>query len=135
MKRITLTIALLLGGATAAHAQAPGQTAPGPAPQAPYGPYAQQDDGPGDRVGPRGPRGPGGPGAMRGQRGPRGERGQRMKHRMPPELRRKLVAMFDRDQDGRLDQRERRAAKRFVKRLAMRRHHARQGGGQGRGGF
>jgi Spy/CpxP family protein refolding chaperone len=113
MKRIAIALALLVGGTTVAHANPPGLS-PGPAPIAPYA----QEAGPGEgRMGPRGKMG-------RGKRD-----GARMgkQHRLPPQLRAKLVAMFDRDQDGRLDKREKRAAKRFVKRAMQRR--ARHGGG------
>ena len=130
MKRIALTVALLLGGTAVAHANPPGMTEPGPAPA----PYGQQDVEPGQRLGPRGPMrgpdGPGGPGGggavMRGQHGPGGQ--HLGKHRLPPRVRARLVAMFDRNGDGRLEGPERRAARRFVKRLIASRQHARQGG-------
>lgn len=126
MKRITLSLALLLGGTAVAHANPPGATPPA-APMAPYGVDAPQFDGAG-----RGPRG-----AM--ARGPRaghpGERGRRAgKHRLPPRLRARLVAMFDRDRDGRLEGPERREARQFVKQLRERRGAGGAGARGPRGG-
>lgn len=132
MKRTILALALLLGGTAVAHADPggpPGLT-PGPAPQGPMAPYA--DGGPGAY-------GPGAYGPQRGaqpgrmQRGPRG--GARMgRHRLPPRVRARLVQMFDRDGDGRLQGPERREARRFVRQLIKRRMHAAQGArGQGGG--
>lgn len=123
MKRIALTVALLLGGTAVAHANPPGLT-PGPAPQG-----APQDQlGPdADWAGPQGPmaRGPG-----RGQ-----GVGRAIARRLPPQLRARLIARFDRDGDGRLEGPERQAAKRFVRRV-LRHRQARQGmGPQGGQGF
>lgn len=116
MKRIALTVALLLGGTAVAHANPPGMS-PGPAPQAP-----QPEAGAGAWMGPRAPMA-GGPG--RAQR----DGARAGKRHLPPRLRARLVAMFDRDGDGRLQGPERRAAKKFVRQL----RHRRQGGGQGFG--
>ena len=119
MKRIALTVALLLGGTAVAHANPPGLT-PGPASQDQLGPDA-------DRAGPQGPRvrGPGD-----GQRA-----GRAIARRLPPRLRARLIARFDRNGDGRLEGPERQAAKRFV-RTVLRHRQARQGMGPrgGRGG-
>ncbi len=114
MKRIALTVALLLGGTAVAHANPPGMS-PGPAPQ------AQPQAGPGGWMGPRGPMA--GPGRMQRDGARAGKR------HLPPRLRARLVAMFDRDGDGRLQGPERRAAKKFVRQL----RHRRQGAGQGFG--
>ncbi len=118
MKRIILTVAFLLGGTAVASANPPGLT-PGPAPQGPM----QDQFGP-DAGGPRGPmaRGPG-----RGQRA-----GRAIARRLPPQLKARLIARFDRDGDGRLQGPERRAAKRFVRQLV--RHRMQAQGGQGMGG-
>jgi hypothetical protein len=129
MKRIAIAVALLLGGTAVAHANPPGLT-PGPAP---IDVDVDIDVGPGGRGGP-GWDGPSGPMA-RGERGPmargeRGPRGARMgQHRLPARLRARLVQMFDRDGDGRLQGPERRAARRFVKRVIVRRLHAQHGRG------
>jgi hypothetical protein len=80
----------------------------------------QQQQMPGQR-GMRGMRGE--RGGMRGERGMRGQRG---------ELRRLLIAHFDRNGDGRLEPRERRAAARALRRIAKR--LARGGQQQGRAG-
>lgn len=58
---------------------------------------------------------PGAGGEVRPQQEQRMERRGRMKA--------KLIARFDRDGDGRLTGQERRAAKRFVKRMRMQRMH------------
>lgn len=136
MKRITLALLLLVGGTSVASAEPPGLT-PGP-----DGPYQQapQEPGPGAWDGARGPRmHERGPGRM--QRGDRmggqrmgGQRmgGQRMggqRHRLPPQLRARLLQMFDRNQDGRLEGPERVAARRFARTVIVRRHLARQGFG------
>src|SRR5262245_27350726 len=100
MKRITLALLLLVGGTSVASANPPGLT-PGP-----DGPYqeAPRELGPGAWNAPRGP-------MARGEgRMQRGGRAGRMKHRLPPRLRARLLAMFDRNQDGRLEGPERRAA-------------------------
>lgn len=125
MKRIALTLVLLLGGTTVAHANPPGLSptpadAAGEVPAA--GPWAR---GPMAERGPMAQRGP------RGGRGPMAQRGSRAgKHRLPPQLRARLVAMFDRDGDGRLQGPERRAARRFVRKVVARRL-AHRGAGQG----
>lgn len=98
MKRIVLIVSLILaGGASTALAD---QLAPS---SGFVGPGADRAQGPGMQ----------GPGV------------QRHRHRLPPQVRRHLLQRFDRDGDGRLDGRERRAAKRFVKRM---RHQHRQHG-------
>src|SRR4051812_47340489 len=96
MKRIALAVALLLGGTSVASANPPGMT-PGPIPQGMEpGPRMERD---GQRM------------QRDGQRD-----GQRGRHRrLPPQLRARLLAMFDRDGDGRLQGPERRAAKQFVR--------------------
>ena len=114
MKRIVLTVAFLLGGTAVAHANPPGMT-PGPTP---YG-ASQHEVGPGDRIGPRG--------VMRGPRAGG-------KRHLAPQLKARLVAMFDRDQDGRLEGRERRAAKRFVRKLVKRQAMQGQRGDRGQRG-
>ena len=137
MKRIALTVALLLGGTAVAHANPPGMT-PGPMPQ-----DAQDQVGPGGGwMGPRGPmargpradRGDRGPRADRGDRGDRGDRAPRAeRRRLPPQVKARLVARFDRDQDGRLQGPERRAARQFLRQLHARRAMARQHRGGARG--
>ena len=118
MKRIALTVALLLGGTAVASANPPGMT-PGPTPQ-----DAQDQVGPGGGwMGPRGPMARG-PRAERGDRGDRCPRAER--RRLPPQVKARLVVMFDRDQDGRLQGPERRAAKQFLRQLHARRAMARQ---------
>ncbi|HVV86020.1 MAG TPA: hypothetical protein VHE35_23330 [Kofleriaceae bacterium] len=104
------------------------------------GPQAPGDDQAYDGQGYGGP-GYGAPGhgrMMRGGRGMRdgqpGERGPRGRHRrLPPQLRARLMARFDRNGDGRLEGPERRAARQFVRTVIVRRHLARQGFGPRRG--
>lgn len=115
MKRIAITVALLLGGSAVAHANPPGMT-PGPAPQ------GAEPDQLGPDAGWAGPRGPMARGPGPGQRV-----GRAIARRLPPQLRARLIAVFDRNGDGRLDGPERRAARRFVRQL-IRRRLAAQGG-------
>ncbi len=116
MKRIVLLVGLLLaGGASTALAD---QFAP---PSGPVGP------GPGP-----GMQGPGMQG--QGMQGP-GTQRQRHRHRLPPQVRQQLLQRFDRDGDGRLTGRERRAAKRFVLRLRHQLRQDRQHGRQQPQGF
>lgn len=81
----------------------------GPGPGGPPGFGGPGFGGPGGPGGGRGPGGPGGPGGMMGQE-------------------RKLVAQFDKDDDGRLNREERQAAREFLKK-----ERANGGGGRGFG--
>jgi hypothetical protein len=127
MKRIVLAVALLLGGTAVANAEQYGPS--GPPGLTPAAPEAQPaPDGPG--FGARDGRWMGERGQRMGERGQRmGERGQRMgqrgqrmgRHRLPPAVRARLVQMFDRDGDGRLQGPERRAARRFARQVLARR--------------
>ncbi len=69
------------------------------------------------------PTGAGGPRA--GQVHGPGEQRQHHRPRLPRQVREQLLRRFDRDGDGRLDRRERRAARRFVMQLRQQRRAGR----------